>query len=121
MGFHYEETSTIIPQCNAFSIQFNYTDNNGSPHYYWLQKWNPVSQTWCHPLTQVPYVEGSNPLAANSMPLLLGLNGNIFVEGQFRVLAVFENYNQGLTSNVKCVKVIKEFTYTDNLSIGNLI
>lgn len=120
-GYHYSEQSQIIPQCNSFSLQLQVTDNNPTPHRYWLQKWNPNAGQWMHPFTGVVYPIGSNPNAANSLGLVLGLNPNIMSEGHFRILSVFEYYNFGIISNRKCYQTIKEFDYTDDLFIVNAV
>ncbi|MEN9336716.1 MAG: hypothetical protein RLZZ500_1703 [Bacteroidota bacterium] len=120
-GYHYTEQCQIIPQCNSFSLELQITDNNPTPHHYWLQKWNPLTNQWVHPLTSSVYPVGTNPNSTNSLQLHVGLNPNIMSEGHFRILSVFEYYNFGVLSNLKCYQTTKEFDYTDDLYIVNAI
>ncbi|MFM2230055.1 MAG: hypothetical protein RL607_1313 [Bacteroidota bacterium] len=120
-GYHFTEQCQIIPQCNSFSLALQITDNNPTPHHYWLQKWNPITNQWMHPLTSLVYPVGTNPNSTNSLHLQFGLNPNIMSEGHFRILSVFEYYNFGVLSNVKCYQTTKEFDYTDDLYIVNAI
>ncbi|WP_264512683.1 gliding motility-associated C-terminal domain-containing protein [Flavobacterium sp. N1719] len=121
LGYHYSEQSQIIPQCNSFSLLLQVTDNNPTPHRYWLQKWNSTLGQWTHPFTGVVYTSNTIPNATNSFGLVFGLNPNIMSEGHFRILSVFEYYNFGILSNKKCYQTVKEFDYTDDLFIINAI
>lgn len=121
IGYHYSEQCQIIPQCNSYSLNLQITDNNPTPHRYWLQKWNSTLGQWMHPTTNVIFPPGTNPNATNSRALAFGLNPNIMSEGHFRIVAVFEYYNFGIQSNSKCYQTIKEFDYNDDLFIINAI
>ncbi len=117
LGFHFQEQIQVLPACNSFSLDLVYTDNNYSVHKFWLQKWNPQTSVWEHPITGFDYVNGNIPDVLNSYLLTMGINNNIASEGHFRILTVFESFNPNSTINVQCVQPVKEFDFSDVVSI----
>lgn len=118
-GYSYTDATQVIPQCNSFSLQVNFTDNNTSTHRYWLQKWNPQTNEWVHPLTNFVYLLGSLYSPINAVQLQYGINNNLAFEGHFRIIVVYEIYGVDENSNEKCSFVFKEFDYSDEVSIEN--
>ncbi|MEN9336717.1 MAG: hypothetical protein RLZZ500_1704 [Bacteroidota bacterium] len=117
VGFHFQEQIQVIPACNSYSLDVVYSDNNSSIHTFWLQKWNPLAGVWEHPITGFDYITGTIPNILSSYSLSLGINNNIGSEGHFRVLSVFESYNQANNTNLQCIQSVKEFDFSDVVSI----
>lgn len=108
-----EDTVQINEHCGSFDIALDYTVNEPAPHEYFLQRFNPVSGHWEHPLTGAHYLEGTQPSVQNSYPLINHfVNINIASVGKFRVLKVHKKYGNGTTDSELCVIPIKEFDFT---------
>lgn len=104
----------IIPHCGAFDIDLHHTSNGNHLQSFWLQKWNPVTNTWGHPLTGVPYVDGNQPGNTNSIYLNNNqLNISYGYTGQFRVIKIFFGISNGSSFLNRCLSVLKEFTFDD--------
>ena len=119
-GITENNTSTIIPHCGAFDINLQYASNN-APTKYWLQKYNPISGQWTHPLTGVIYTGNVN--STNSIELFNNsINYNFAYTGTFRILGVRTVYIQQnpLFYLDQCVKTIHNFTYTNQPKINDV-
>lgn len=109
----------VISNCGSFDLDMNFTDNtlNQIPSY-WLQKYNPVTNQWAHPLTGVVYPDNSVPNFGNSYRLNnSAINYNIATTGTFRILITFGYYSNGSSATAFCVQNIKTFDYTGDLKI----
>lgn len=116
LGYQDSSTATVTPSCGSFTV--NLIENtNSSENTYWLQKWNPVANTWGHPSTGITYVNGSMPTTTDSFPLTLGINLNITYVGQFRVLKAFKSHLTNTPTAINCFKVINEFNFYDQPKI----
>jgi len=89
----YSETTNIsvMPNCGSFDIDLHHSSNsnNGYTKYYWLQKYNPVTNQWFNPITGGIYSGG--PLNTyNSISLINNtINYNFAFTGHFRVVCGF--------------------------------
>jgi gliding motility-associated-like protein len=103
----------VTPLCLSFQLKPLHTSNGTYTASYWLQKYDPVNLAWGHPAgTGAPYVEGTLPAAANSLPINNNVNNiNLQYLGDFRIVKVFYTFSNGVTANQRCVEVINSFTY----------
>jgi gliding motility-associated-like protein len=111
----------VITNCGSFDVNMNFTDNTvqGQLPSYWLQKLNPVTNQWGHPLTGVAYPTGTVPNASNSFSLSnSAMNYNIAATGTFRILIKYNYYGNGYSSE-NCVHTIKTFIHSGDLEIVN--
>lgn len=67
----YQETNviTIKENCGAFDIDMHHTANNTGYTKFYLQKWNPLTNQWTHPLTGIPYTDGTEPTTLTAIQL----------------------------------------------------
>lgn len=119
VGYHQTENIQIISNCGSFDLNMNFTDNtSGQIPSYWLQKFNPITNQWTHPLTGVVYPANSVPNGANSYSLnISAVNYNIAATGAFRILIKFNYHSNGTIVLSNCVQTIKTFDYTGELKI----
>ena len=105
-------------KCGSFDITIADTDDTVTGKTFWLQKFFPATNTWGHPTTGVAFTTGGVPNAttakelANSNTLL-----NVFYTGDFRIIKVFETYNNG-SAGGKCTDLYVEFTIASELVIA---
>lgn len=105
------------PLCGNFNITVTDTSNGTNEAQYWLQRYDPATDTWGHPDTGVPYTEGTEPTAQNSIAInnnqtLYNLN----YEGDFRIIKRHQSFGQGEEITV-CLEDLGEFNYTEQLRI----
>ncbi|WP_084404193.1 T9SS type B sorting domain-containing protein [Flavobacterium tegetincola] len=119
--FGYSSTSdglTVIRKCGAFDLVLNDTDIALTAKTFWLQKLNPTTNVWEHPYTGVAFIEGSIPTSATAKELINEATlFNVFLTGQFRVIKVFETFNNG-NPNGKCSDLYAEFMISPELFIS---
>lgn len=109
---------TVQGNCGSFNLVMQHVVNESNEHFYWLQRLDPITNQWGHPLTGVAYVDGTVPTALNSYPLInLSTNYNIAAAGTFRVIKSYAVFSNGVVPITNCLKVIKEFEYNGNLRI----
>lgn len=110
----YEKTVNsfeLTENCGSFDLLIENASNGNYIQTFWLQKYNPDTNTWGHPLTDVPYTEGEQPNNSNSVPLVNNnTNYSLGYSGQFRVIKIFFVYNNGSSANFRCVDVMHEFS-----------
>jgi gliding motility-associated-like protein len=111
---------TVVGNCGSFNlIVFHRVD---APYVQglWLQKYNPQTGQWEHPITGVPYVEDVTPTVIDSYWLENNTtNYNIASLGTFRVLKYSIIYSNGRPQFDMCFTVIKEFVFTGELKIDS--
>ena len=119
VGYHHGGNIDVVSNCGAFDLNMNYTDNaSNQSNVFWLQKLNPVTGQWIHPLTGVVYPPGSLPNTSNSYLLTnTTINYNIMAAGSFRILTGFIYFDNHSPSPINCVQTIKTFDYTGELKI----
>lgn len=119
-GFVSTDNSTIIPNCGAFDIDLQNTNNASANQSFWLQKFNAATNQWEHPFTGVVYAEGSTPTGVNSYSLTnSAINYNIAATGTFRILILYRIYQNGFYLTQNCIDVVKTFDFTGALNIDS--
>ncbi|MGQ2984656.1 T9SS type B sorting domain-containing protein [Flavobacterium sp.] len=113
-------SSTLTRHCGSFDISFQHTSNAIAFLSFWLQRYDPGTDTWGHPDTGVSIPAGNTPVDPdNGYPLtnntaVYSLN----YTGQFRIVKVFQSFPNGSVSTKKfCTEVIEEFEFLDDLKI----
>lgn len=108
-----EDTIDILEHCGSFDIALDYTSNESAAHNYYLQRFNPVSGHWEHPITGAYYPEDTEPTVQNSYLLSNhSTNFNIASIGKFRILKVHLIYGNGTKIPALCNIPVKEFEFT---------
>lgn len=111
---------TVFENCGSFDLLLQHSSNGTLGQAFWLQKQNPITGEWGHPLTGAVMLPGTLPNGANSLQLNLNsINLNIAASGHFRVLKRFQSISQtGGIAN--CISVLDEFDFNDGPSIINV-
>jgi len=121
VGYHEENQVTIIPHCGSFDINLVHSSSGSYSQSFWLQKYDPVSGTWGHPATGIPYVDGL-PGGGNSVLLANNsVNINNAYTGQFRIVKNFYVYSNGSSTNFRCFHEIYNFTFDGGPQITNAV
>lgn len=103
----------IIENCNSFDLTLQHASNGNYLQAFFLQEFNPDTNTWGHPLNGAPYTEGTLPNITNSVPLVNNTtNISLGYTGIFRVVKVFYVMSNGSAANFRCVTTIHEFEFT---------
>ena len=111
---------TLTRKCGAFDITMDDTDESITGKTFWLQKFFPGTNTWGHPTTGVAFTEGTIPTSATGTQLLNpGTLLNIFLTGDFRIIKVFETFNNGGPGG-KCADIYTEFIVSAELLISGV-
>lgn len=111
---------TFTPNCGGFAVKVADNSNGTEGGAFWLQKYNPTTNTWGHPSGNGAYTEGSDPSTANGIRLSNNVvRSNLNYTGKFRVLKKFEAFGNGTATNTVCVSTVYEFEYRDGLSVSN--
>lgn len=114
---------TLTPHCGSFDFTLNYTSTAAGGETFWLQKFNPATSTWGHPVTGVPYVDGTSPNATDSY--IISNNSttlNLTFTGQFRIIKRFQAFEDGNVGEFKeCIEVIDEFEFTGIFEITGFV
>ncbi len=111
------DVNNVIENCGSFNLYLFNSTNSSNNSEYWLQKFNPLTGNWGHPLTGTPYLN-NNIFAGSSLQLSnYGSTLNIAATGDFRILKVDYIYSNGSPILTICVNTIKTFTYTGELKI----
>lgn len=111
---------TVDGNCGSFNLIVFHRLGPPIVHGLWLQKLNPVTGQWGHPITDAPYTTGNIPTVIDSYFLINETtNYNIAAVGSFRVLKYNIIYSNGRAELDNCFTVIKEFVYTGELKIDS--
>ncbi len=109
----------VISNCGSFDLALNYVEAPPFVQEFWLQRFNPTTGNWEHPLSGVVYPVGTAPNNTNSYRIInLATNYNTAALGTFRVLkrvVIFGNGSPAIYTD--CYIPIKEFDFTGELSI----
>jgi gliding motility-associated-like protein len=121
LGYQYDNRDfEFVPYCGSFSIMVRDLSNMGHGATYWLQKYDPATGTWGHPVTGAPYTEGTEPTTATGKQLLNYIRvHNLTFTGKFRIIKKYGGYGNGTRINTTCFDNFGEFTFTDQLQIIN--
>ncbi len=108
----------LIANCGSFDLDLRYVEAPPFVQEFWLQRLNPVTGNWEHPLTGVVYTDGTIPTNVNSYRIVnQAINYNIAALGTFRVLKRVVIFNNGNPVTTNCFVSIKEFEFNNELSI----
>lgn len=120
VGYHQGGNIQVNGNCGSFDLNMAFTDNTVAAQstVFWLQKFNPLTNQWTHPITGAVYPAGSIPNTINSYSLNNNaINYNIVATGTFRVLTHFNYFSNGITPPSYCVQTVKTFDYDGGLQI----
>lgn len=103
-------TVTVTERCSSFDLYLSHSNSNSVTNLgYWLQKYNAVSGQWGHPLTGIPYVEGSIPSSSSSLSLTNStVNNNLGTGGKYRVVTASSIFAPAGSASY-CIRVLREF------------
>lgn len=120
-GYHHGGNIDVLNNCGSFDLVMNFSDNaTNQSNLFWLQRLDPLTGQWTHPLTGVVYPPNSLPNTINSYAVNnMATNYNIVAFGTFRVLSRFSYYNNGSSQLISCIQTVKTFDYTGELEIIN--
>lgn len=111
---------TLTRNCGSFNLGIYDLDTTVTNQKYWFQKFFSETNSWGHPYTGANYTEGGLPNTSNSISLTnLNTVYNLFLTGNFRVIKVFESYNNGV-GNTNCIDIFAEFMISDKLIINGV-
>ncbi|WP_170826799.1 gliding motility-associated C-terminal domain-containing protein [Flavobacterium caeni] len=107
-------TVDVDANCGSFNVYVNYASNEpNAPHSYWLQKYDPATGLWMHPITGVATTADAEPEPQTALLLINQvMTLNIASIGTFRVVKLHKTYGNGQDDLVPCVIPIKEFVFT---------
>ena len=116
-----EDSYNLIPHCGSFDLELTHVTNAINPMYF-LQKFNPVTSGWEHPETGFPFNTGDIPNTTNSLLFLPNtINYNIPYLGDFRIVKVFDTFENGsIDLYKKCFEILHEFTFVNELEITDI-
>ncbi|AWA29672.1 hypothetical protein HYN48_06020 [Flavobacterium magnum] len=105
---------TVDPNCGTFSLSLH--DNSNITGSYFLQKKNPTTGLYEHPVTGVVYPDLTVPTADNSIQL----NNNTTMfdidnTGTFRIAKVYQSF--GANGSVVCFDYYPDFVFSGELEI----
>ncbi len=110
--------------CGSFDIELTHASQNSAAVSYWLQRQIPVSGNWGHPVTLEAYPVNTLPNMANSQTLVNNALNSSFEytnQGNFRILKVFESFENGTVASSKyCFEVLETFEMKGNVEITGL-
>lgn len=110
----------IIEHCGSFDLFINHTSSVLLSMSFWLQKYDPISNSWGHPITGAGYIEGATPTGNNSVLLINNsINYNISSFGEFRILGRYAIYGNG-TPSKNCIVVLEGFEFLSEPKISNV-
>ena len=118
---NFSSSYSVTPHCGSFDLHLQHNSNAVSQQF-WLQKFNPSTNSWEHPATGVDYINGDQPngnnsyLVQNNIPTL-----NIVFLGTFRILKSFQTFDNGNLAAFKtCIEIIDEFEFTNEIQFTGI-
>lgn len=113
-----QNTINVIGNCGSFNLLLNHVAYQPNFQSFWLQRLNPITNQWEHPITGISYPDGTVPSPVNSYQVFnFSTNFNIASLGTFRILKYYLIYSNGSAAFASCYDVIKEFDFTGELKI----
>ncbi|HEX8269554.1 MAG TPA: T9SS type B sorting domain-containing protein [Flavobacterium sp.] len=115
-------TFNLTPHCLSFDMQITHDEAGAFAVGFWLQQFNPVTGTWGHPETGIPYPTGSDLTTTNSIYLENNFNNlNLDFTGEFRIFRTFETFGNGNVEDFNiCANLVHEFEFTGDLEITGI-
>ncbi|HEX8270694.1 MAG TPA: gliding motility-associated C-terminal domain-containing protein [Flavobacterium sp.] len=116
-GFQEAHEIEVIPNCGSFDLSVVYGDNNDPAPTLWLQKLDPVTNQWGHPVTGAG---GSGQFYTTYGIQLINysINYNFALTGTFRVISY--NYSWPNDESSRCVTSLYEFEFANGPKINNV-
>lgn len=106
--------------CGSYAVKVTDDGNGLEKSAYFLQKFNPATGKWGHPQTGNVYIEGDALSTATGVKLNNNTaKANLTYVGKLRVIKSFETYGATSDANIRCIKVLGEFEYSDAFSLDN--
>lgn len=121
-----DDTYTVIEHCGSFDLDVHFLPTGPASvvtSTLWLQRYDPVTNTWGHPQTGAVYNPGDTPDYTNSYRLLVhnGINYNIAYLGDFRILHRFQSFgNGGVQLYNLCVEELTTFKVLNEIEITDI-
>lgn len=116
------DTYSVIRHCGSFDLDVHFP-LIGVTSTLWLQRYDPVTNTWGNPQTGAPYFPGDTPNTTNSYLLLYlnAINYNIAYLGDFRILHRFQSNGNGSVDLFNlCVEEVYAFTVLNEIEITDI-
>lgn len=112
---------TVTPHCGAFDINVNHV-SNAVIEVFWLQKFDPITNTWGNPVDGTPYIDGTNPSPVNSYLIQNNTTTlNLTFLGNFRIIKSFQSFDDGNISPFKtCIEIINEFEFNGQIQFTGI-
>ena len=115
----------VTKHCAAFDLYLAHA-SNATAQTFWLQKRNENTGEWTHPGTGAVYLEDTILSSANAIQLTNNLNNiNQLFMGQFRVIKMFQAYQNGNAepagSSKNCYIPLLEFDNTGDAEIVEVL
>ncbi len=109
--------------CGSFKFQYTHIANTMYSTLYYLQRLDPITNTWGHPQTSVAYPEGTDPNSSNSLLITNGTtNYNISTFGEFRIVKIYSSIGPlNGPDYVTCYVESHHFTMNENFAIQDII
>lgn len=108
---------TLTRKCGSFDITLGDNDESITGKTFWLQKFYPNTNTWGHPTTGAAFTEGAIPNSTTARELSnFNTILNLFLIGDFRIIKVFQTYNNG-SPDAKCTDLYVKFSVAPELVI----
>ena len=102
-------TIGIVENCGSFNLSLAHQSNGSFQQVFCLQKLNPITGQWGHPLTGSVYATGTALTTINSLFLTNNASAlNLAYSGNLRVMKSFGVYNSSGDVSL-CISPLKEF------------
>ncbi|WP_338732766.1 T9SS type B sorting domain-containing protein [Mangrovimonas cancribranchiae] len=111
---------TLNRNCGSFDVGVLDPDDSVTNKSYWFQKFFPETDSWGHPYTEELYTEGDipNPDTAIEIENEETLY-NIFLTGTFRIIKVFQSFNDVNTDDF-CLDFFTNFDIYSDLTVSGI-
>lgn len=112
LGYTDNTILDVQANCGSFNLNLNHTSSNNNDVKFWLQKYNPNTNSWEHPFTGNQYLEGVVPIENNSF--LIQNNASTFnlaTLGDFRIVKSYKCYIENSLALADCIRVLEEFEF----------
>jgi gliding motility-associated-like protein len=115
LGYTDDTEIDVQANCGSFNIGLEHSSSNLNVNVkFWLQKFNPDTNSWQHPFTGVNYIEGSLPVLANSFQIEnTEVTYNLATTGTFRVVKSYTAYVANNSQPINCIRVLDTFEFKD--------
>lgn len=118
-----QDSLALTRYCGSYKFQYTHVANTSFSTTYWLQRFDPLSNTWGHPQTALTYIEGTDPNSNNSISILNGTtNFNMTTFGEFRILKSYTAIGPfNGTQFIKCHVESHHFIVDESFAISDII